>query len=499
MGKSYKYSDGTVPDICIIGAGYSGLTAGIQLKRELNLNSFTIFDENHDIGGTWLVNNYPGCACDVPSHLYSWSFELNPDWTETFSSSSEILTYMKRVVRKYELYGNIKLNTMVKSIIWNDSTLKWHVKTYNKVVKKEEERVFDIVMTGTGLLRTPKYPKEFETFKGTMIHSAEWDPTINLEDKIVGVVGSGSSAIQIIPSIASKVKELHCFQRKPAYVNERPQKTYSTLTKLLFRYIPPLMWFCRLFYFIYFELFRKFFDDGSWANNYGTTYSSKFLKQQIPDNEKLQKQLTPSFKYGCKRVLFHNDYYPTLNLSHVHLHTEKIIQIDGNKISCGDGTSQRIDVLILATGFEYRDYFDPLKVVGKDSIDVVQTWKENAPSGYLGIISNSMPNQFVLLGPTTALGHNSVVYMVECQVHFMITVLKEMMRRNAKCVLLKKETEDSYMEEVKSAMEKTVWVTGNCGSWYADTKGRITALWPYTCYEYWKRTKNVDFNHFEFF
>jgi len=498
MPKKVTYSDGKTPMICIIGAGFSGLCAAIKLKTELGLNSFVIYEGNSDVGGTWYSNTYPGCACDVPSHLYSFSFELNPDWSQNYSAQPEILDYLRKVTRKYELYSQIKFQTHVKSSIWVESIKKWKVTTVNKNSNQEEEQLFDLVVSGPGALRLPHVPSEFKAFKGPWCHSAEWDHSIDLKNKVVGIVGSGTSAVQIIPSIVPDVKELHVFQRRPAWVVPRQQFEFSKFVKTLFAYIPFFMLLYRSYIYVKNEFRYYAFKANSNIAKLAIKGSIKQLKRQIPDDKDLQIAMTPKFQFGCKRLMLTNDYYPALNRSHCTVHSAKIEKVNDHSITMENGMTQKLDVLILATGFLVQDFFAPLQVTGTNSTNILQKWKESEPRLYYGIVSSETPNYFVLLGPNTALGHNTVVFMIECQVEFMINVVREMLKRDAKYVAVKEDAEEVYMKSMKDQMAKTVWGTEKCGSWYANDAGIITALWPKNCTSYWRETRTVDFSKFNF-
>jgi len=492
------YADGSTPKICIVGAGFSGLTAAIKLKKDLGLETFTLFDENNDVGGTWLVNTYPGCACDVQSHLYSWSFELNPNWSKNFSPQAEIWEYIRNTALKYDLYKHIHFNSKVKSLVWDEQISQWRVTVINKETKGEKEELFDVVINGPGALRVPSYPKEFEDFKGQKVHTAEWDSSISLENKVVGVVGSGASAVQVIIDSAPKVKELHCYQRKPAWISPRPQYEFSSTMKWIFNIFPPIMWLYRWLIFFFAEIRHGFFMQDSWGSKFATWALVRNLKKQIPAENPKQEQLIPKYTLGCKRIIKSENYYPTLALSHVKVYTEKIKEIREDRIGLEDGTSQKLDVLILATGFKVQDFFDPMQIKGKDDIDVMQAWKKEGPQTYFGICTSIAPNMFILLGPNTGLGHNSIIFMIECQVDFAIQIIREMMERGSRSVAVKQSTEEEFMEEVEEQLNKTVWKQGNCDSWYANAQGKITTLWPWNCRTYWKRTKVVDFSKFDF-
>ncbi|KAG4073235.1 hypothetical protein HA402_008581 [Bradysia odoriphaga] len=498
MPKPVTYSDGSTPRICIIGAGFSGLCAAIKLKTELGLKTFIIYEGNDDVGGTWYSNTYPGCACDVPSHLYSFSFELNPDWSKNFSPQPEILDYLRKVARKYELYSKIKFQTHVKSTRWDESIRKWKVVLQNKLTNQEEEQIFDIVVSGPGALRLPNIPNQFKSFQGPWCHSAEWDNSIDLNNKVVGIVGSGTSAVQIIPSIVPKVKELHVFQRRSAWVLPRQQFEFPTFVKTLFSFIPFFMTLYRTFLYLSLEFRYYAFKANSYFGKAASKASMKFLKAQIPDDSNLRQTLTPKFKFGCKRMLLTNDYYPALNMPKTTIHTSTITQVGGNSFTMENGVTQKLDVLILATGFLVQDFFAPLQIIGKDSANILQKWKQSQPRLYYGIVSSEMPNHFTLLGPNTALGHNTVVFMIECQVDFMINLIREMINRDSKFVAVKEHVEEKYMASMKTKMRETVWGTEKCGSWYANNAGIITALWPKNCTSYWRETKAIDFEKFKF-
>jgi cation diffusion facilitator CzcD-associated flavoprotein CzcO len=465
----------------------------------LGLTSFTIFETNKDVGGTWLTNTYPGCACDVRSHLYSYSFELNPDWSESYSPQPEIWQYIKKVAQKYDLYPHIKFETEVKSMSWVESKNQWKVVTVDKNSNQAEEaKYFDIVINGPGALRLPNVPEQFKSFKGPMIHSAEWDPTVDLDNKIVGIIGSGASAVQIIPSIVKNVKELHVYQRKPAYVIPRPQTPFSKFTKAIFFYFPFITWLYRCFIFLTAEFLHPAFKKNSWMSFLGTKYSTRLITSQLPGRDDLQKQLTPKFSFGCKRLLISSDYYPALGQPHVKLHSQPIKSVEDQSILTEDGHLQKLDVLILATGYRVHDYFGPMQIYDKNGDDVLKSWKSTVPMTYYGIVSSGAPNHFILLGPNTALGHNTVVYMIECQVNFSVSVIREMMKRDAKYVCVKKRAEEKFMNWIQTELKDTVWGGTTCGSWYANDRGVITTLWPENCISYWNKTKNVNFSHFEF-
>ncbi|XP_037034951.1 FAD-binding monooxygenase ktnD-like [Bradysia coprophila] len=496
---SNTYSDGTTPTVCIIGSGFCGLCSAVKLKTDLGFENFVIYERNKDVGGIWLANTYPGCETDVPSHLYCFSFELNPNWSKHYGTSAEIQDYFSKVARKYDLYSHIKFETQVKSTIWVDFIKKWRVTIKNRVSKHEEVHLFDIVINACGGLRYPKIPEEFKNFKRPMWHSAEWEQSVDLTNKTVGIVGSGTSACQIIPNIVPKVKQLHVFQRRASWVVGRAQFEYSKFVKKLFLLIPFLLWLYRAYIFIKYEIRHHAFKGKSYFSELASRDSIELLKSQIPNNKDLQEAMTPKFQFGCKRLLVTNDYYPALNQSNCTVHNSKITKVTDNSIIMENGVSQELDVLILATGFRAQEYFAPIELIGANSVDILKKWLDNEPPKvYYGIVDRQVPNHFFLIGPNTAIFHSSVFFMAECQVSFIIRLVREMMARNAKTVTVKEHAVEEYMKYMQKHMGNTVWGTEDCGGWTASKAGITTILWPMNSTAYWLQTRKINYSHFDF-
>ncbi|KAG4072860.1 hypothetical protein HA402_002603 [Bradysia odoriphaga] len=488
-----------MPEIGIIGAGMSGLCAAVQLQKKLAITSFTIFEKNPDVGGTWLSNTYPGCACDVASHLYSFSFELNPTWSENYSAQPEILDYVKDVARKHRIYEHIKFQHEVKTLTWNDHLKKWIVRYVNASIAKadDETQMFDIIVMAPGGLRIPHIPNELKAFTGPAMHTAEWNHQIDLKNKRVAVIGSGASAVQVIPSIVDDVQTLHCYQRKPPYIMPRAQFTFPNFLKKIFFYIPFIMWLYRCMIYVRHELLHKAFYAGSLFNKLAHALTKKYRQSELRAHKHLLDDLTPKYGFGCKRVILSEQYYAAMTRPNLHVHTSHIDKIVDRTICTKDGTKEEIDVLIMATGFKVHDYCSPMQVFGKDGQNLLQSWVDKEPRSYYGIVFNSSPNLFALLGPNTALGHSSVIFMIECQVNFMINAVREMMRRNAKVINLKVAAEDEFMDKLKADLKNTVWNSEDCGSWYVNGRGVITTLWGDNCTNYWRQTRTTDWSKFE--
>ncbi|OXA47564.1 baeyer-Villiger monooxygenase [Folsomia candida] len=485
------------PKICIIGAGFSGIAAGVQLKKQLNIDDYVIFDENEDVGGTWLVNKYPGCACDVASHLYSYSFEPNPDWSWAYSPQQEIWRYLQRVAKKHDLYKNMKFSHKVNKVAWDETINKWRLVVTNTVTNDKAELIFDLIISGIGGLRVPHTPEEFKAFTGTRIHSAEWDTSVKLEDKTVAVIGSGASAVQIIPNIVKKVKKLIVYQRHPAWVLPRMQFQVPDWLKWAFASVPGLREMYRSFIFLSNELAYPTFIQGSLMQKLGAKLGDHYLNRKFADNPALLEKVRPNYELGCKRITPSNEYYPALAHPNVEVVRDKITKVGTNSITTENGDEKKIDVLILATGFKVQEFFSPLEIRVKGGMDLMELWREKGPSAYMGICSSVAPNWFMLLGPNTGLGHNSIIFTIECQLNYVLQVIKEMIERDSKVVCVKEFIEQGYMVEMMEDMKPMVWGTG-CASWYADSRGVVTALSPYTLMTCWRHTRTLNENDFNF-
>ncbi|KAF8929403.1 monooxygenase [Dissophora ornata] len=496
MGLTKTYKDGTTPVVAIIGAGFSGLCAAIRLQTQLDLKTFQIFELEPDLGGTWWSNTYPGAACDVASINYQFSFEPNYDWSHRFAPQPEIWAYMRRVAKKYNLYEKIRFRTEITHVEWNQSRQKWVLDYMNLATSERSVMEADIVFSGTGPLRIPQIPKQFENFEGPKWHTAQWDHSFDLTNKRVAVVGSGASAIQVVPSIVDKVQTLEFYQRTPTYIVPRRNGAYSKLWKFMFRYVP-------FFHFINFKL-------NYWTSELTINIFSNKLIHVLPRtlatclawfyrmwqvrDKVLRQKLTPKYEMGCRRVVVSSNYFPALVKKNVNVHTEAISGIKGNKLMLSDGSIQEVDALILATGFKVQDMIPPKFLIGKNGIDLQERWGKN-PSTYYGLTSPETPNLFFLLGPNTGLGHNSVLFMIETQVEHAIKAISYMMAKNLSSLEVTPKACDDFMKDLDSKMEKKVW-SSTCQSWYQNEEGRVTALWWGSCGQYWWRLRNFNSKHF---
>ncbi|KAG0233620.1 hypothetical protein BGX31_004793 [Mortierella sp. GBA43] len=455
MGLTKTYKDGTTPVVAIIGAGFSGLCAAIRLQTQLDLKTFHVFELEPDLGGTWWSNTYPGAACDVASINYQFSFEPNYDWSHRFAPQAEIWAYMRRVAKKYNLYEKIRFRTEITHVEWNQDRQKWILDYMNLATGEKSVMEADIVFAGTGPLRIPQIPKQFEDFEGPKWHTAQWNHSFDLTNKRVAVVGSGASAIQVVPSIVDKVKTLEFYQRTPTYIVPRRNGAYSSLWKFMFRYIP-------FFHFIYFKL--NYYSSELTIN----VFSNKLI-HRIPRsfatmlawvyriwqvrNKALREKLTPKYEMGCRRVVVSSNYFPALVKKNVNVHTEAIASVKGNTLILKDGSVQEVDALVLATGFKVQDILPPKFLVGKNGVDLMEKWGKN-PFTYYGITTPQTPNLFLLLGPNTGLGHNSVLFMIETQVEFAIKSISHMMANNLSSLEVTNKACEDFIEELDSKMKE---------------------------------------------
>lgn len=487
------------PSIAIIGAGIGGICAAVQIQKQIGIDNFIIYEKEAEVGGTWWLNTYPGCACDVPSHVYSFSFAPNPNWTKKFSPAPEILEYLKGVVNSFDLRKYIKFNTPVIKADWIEEKQHWQLVTKHKD-ESEQIAIADILIIGTGVFSAPNIPANIVSkFSGQWTHSAQWKKDTQIANKSVAVIGSGASAIQIVPTIAPEVKELYVFQRTPAWVQRKRDYYYASWWKSLIHYIPPIGKVYRAMLFLRNELTQRVFQrTGTISNLLVKAASADFAaqyKNRIP-LESMRKDLTPNYQIGCKRVILSDDYFETFQRKNVQLITDPIDHVEGNIIYSGDGTQTKVDTIVLATGFLVETFFAPMRLYGKGGVELLDLWEAKKPEAYYGINCHQFPNLFFLLGPNSGLGHNSIIFIIECQVNAVVHIIGEMMAKNVGVTEIKKEIQEQFNNQLQQDLKRTVWASG-CKSWYySEEKGNFT-LWPFSCIEFWKQTRKITMKDFE--
>ncbi len=475
-------------DIAILGTGFSGLGMAIKLKQK-GYNDFTVLERNTDVGGTWFVNNYPGCACDVPSHLYSFSFAPNPTWSRTFSPQNEIQNYLRNCAEKYEVIDHIKFETNVEDASWEQD--HWEIKT-NKGTYSSR-----VLVAGTGALSEPLTPDipGIESFEGPIFHSAEWRHDLDLSGKIIASIGTGASAIQYVPEIQKDVAQLDVYMRTPPWIMPHPDRGVSEIERKIYEILPPLQLAMRAGIFWARETFALAFTSQRWLMGIGEKISSRHLRNQVKDPT-LRDALTPTFKMGCKRVLLSNKFYPTLQKENVTLVNSGISSVTKNGVVTKDGIEHKADVIIFGTGFKVAEMPAASRIRGKSGVYLSTAWK-GSPRALLGTTVPDFPNLFLLMGPNTGLGHNSMVYMIESQIHYTIEALKEMQKGNFDTIEAKHESLDKFVSKVDSKMEGTVWLSG-CNSWYLDENGRNPSLWPGFSWQFRSAARKLENNQYIF-
>jgi cation diffusion facilitator CzcD-associated flavoprotein CzcO len=467
--------------VVIVGAGFAGICMGVSLKKA-GIHDFVIIEGEDGPGGTWRVNTYPGAACDVQSHLYSFSFEPNPNWSRMFSPQEEILKYQEHCCEKYGLNPHCEFNTYVQSATLDEHEGKWRVEASNGVTY-----IADFVVSGSGGLSKPAYPdiQGKESFKGPAFHSAQWDHTVSLKGKRVAVIGSGASAIQLVPAIVDEVTHIDYYQRTPSWVLPKPDREVTSVEKSLFKAIPALQNLYRGAIYAAMEARAVGFVVDPRIMSLAQKFAEGFIKKEIKDPE-LRKKVTPTYTMGCKRILMANDYYPALAKEHVEVITDSISSIDQQGITTSDGKHRPVDVIIYCTGFYAAENVLQFDIIGKEGRNLDQEWQDGAEA-YLGTAVSGYPNMFIIVGPNTGLGHNSMIYMIESQVHYIMEALKYARKNDVQLLDVKPEVQKQYNEKIHARLDKSVWNAG-CTSWYRTKSGKNTTLWPGFTFEFRART-----------
>ncbi|MDQ7907872.1 NAD(P)/FAD-dependent oxidoreductase [Phytohabitans sp. ZYX-F-186] len=473
--------------IAVIGAGFSGLGAAIRLKQR-GYDDFVVLDRGTEVGGTWRDNTYPGCACDVPSHLYSFSFDLNPEWSRSFSPQPEIWYYLRRCVDAYGLEPHLRMGHEVHGAAWDGG--RWVVETSRGTYSA------DVLISASGGLCEPAQPKlpGLETFTGPVFHSARWRHDVDLTGRRVAVVGTGASAIQFVPAIAADVARLHLFQRTPPWVLPKADRPISRLERRAFRAVPGAQRLARTgIYWL-----REFYQGTAFLQpvmmRLGQRMARSHLRRQVPDPA-LREKLTPRYRMGCKRVLLSNDYYPALTRSNVEVVTEGIAEVRPDAVVTADGTARPIDAIIFGTGFHVNDAPIAQRIRGRDGRTLAEAW-QGSPRAYLGTTVAGFPNLFLLLGPGTGTGHTSVVFMMECQLAYVLDALRHLDRGGDGAIEPTAAAQHAFISTMDKKMAGTVWQAG-CRSWYQDSTGRVSAIWPGYTWSYRLRTRRFDPAHYE--
>ncbi|KQQ42043.1 flavin-containing monooxygenase [Nocardioides sp. Leaf307] len=459
-------------DHLVVGAGFAGLCAAIQLDAD-GERDFVVLEKGGDVGGTWRDNTYPGAACDVPSQLYSYSFAPNPDWSMSFSPQPEIQAYIQRVARESGVLDRFVFDTALETATWRAEEQAWLVET-----SRGDYLARDLVV-GAGGLSEPKLPdiEGLASFGGEVFHSARWDHTADLTGKRVAVIGTGASAIQIIPEVAERAEHLDVYQRTAPWVMPRHDRTYSRLEKAALRHVPGLQKAYRTAIYWGRESYVPPFTLAPAVLLPARKAAEANIARSISDPE-LRAKVTPDFQIGCKRILISNRYYPALARPTTELVTDRIARLTERGIVTADGTEREVDVVIVATGFHTTELPITEHLVGRTGRTLAARWKESGMAAYKGTTVPEFPNLFLLVGPNTGLGHSSMVFMIESQVAYVRDAIRTMRRHRYATVEPTERATAAWNESLQQRMDRTVWSTGGCSSWYQDEHGRNTTLWP---------------------
>ncbi|KAK5073177.1 hypothetical protein LTS08_004260 [Lithohypha guttulata] len=500
--------DHTEAAVVIIGGGISGMCTAIDLIQRNKCKNFVILERSGGVGGTWRDNKYPGCCCDVWSHLYSYSFEQNSDWTREYPGQEEILRYLVGVAQKYELYRYVRFNSTVESAKWDDATKKWHVDVRVEGSKDSEfgsQYILksDFLVSAVGQLNQPKAPsiEGIETFKGKLMHSARWDWSYDLRGKKVAIIGNGATAAQIIPEIVKEVDHLTIHQRTPNWVIPRLDEPIPEWKRSMYRYLPyvrhrkraDMMDFREAFY-------NAVFDNNHPVAQFLEGQAKDHMRAQLPDRPDLWEKLQPKYKIGCKRVIISDDYLPVFSRDNVKLETGRIDRITEKGIVT-DGHEEEYDLIICATGFKTVEFMHPIEITGSAGRTLQSVWKEGGEALY-GITVESLPNFGMLYGPNTNLGHNSIILMIEAQSRYINALIKEVLqaRRDGGQLTIKPKEQrvKTYNEEIQRELQQSSFNDPGCGSWYKrEDNGKITQNWSRTVVDYQKMLSNIDWNEYE--
>jgi cation diffusion facilitator CzcD-associated flavoprotein CzcO len=471
--------------VAILGAGFAGLGMAIKLKQA-GIDDFVVLERDSDVGGTWWANTYPGCQCDIPSHLYSYSFALNPEWTRTYPKQPEIARYLRGCAERFGIVEHLRLGCEVTGAQWDEDAQRWQIQTSNGELSAE------VCIAAPGPLSDPAIPElpGLETFAGETFHTARWRHDVPLTGRRVAVIGTGASAIQAVPTIQPQVARLDVFQRTPPWVVPHRDRPITRLERAVYRRVPALQRLVRSGVYWSRELLVPGLAYRPALMGAVERLARRHLERQVRD-PRLRAKLLPSYRIGCKRILPSNHWYPALTKPNVELVTDAIREVRPDGVLTGDGTLHKADVIIFATGFHVTDIQWADRVRGRGGVGLDEVW-QGSPQAYRGTTVTGFPNLFLLVGPNTGLGHNSIVFMIEAQLAYVMDALRTMETRGAGALEVRPEVQARYNDRLQRRLRRTVWNSGGCQSWYIDANGRNSTIWPTFTWRYWQQTRRFD-------
>ncbi|MEE1759610.1 MULTISPECIES: flavin-containing monooxygenase [unclassified Streptomyces] len=494
MGE-HKGGNGPHVRVAVVGSGFGGLGAAVRLRRE-GITDFVVLERAGSVGGTWRDNDYPGCACDVPSHLYSFSFATDYAWPRAFSGQEHIRAYLEHVTDVFGLRPHLRFDSEVLRMAWDTERLCWDIETSGGPLSA------DFVVSATGPLSDPKVPTEAElpglgSFPGKVFHSARWDHGYDLRGKRVAMIGTGASAIQIVPAIQPEVGRLTLFQRTPPWVLPRVDRGISGAERWLHERLPfaaqarrGLLWGVR-------ELQVQAFTKRPNQLGLVERLAKRHMARSVKDPE-LRARLTPDYRIGCKRILLSNTYYPAITRPNVDVVASGLAKVDGSTLVAADGTAAEVDAIVFGTGFHVTDMPIADRVVGADGRTLAEAWAGSGMRSLRGASAAGFPNWMTIIGPNTGLGNSSMILMIESQLNYMADFVRQLGVLGGRVALdARPGAVDAWTARVHKRMERTVWNTGGCTSWYLDASGRNTTVWPGTTTEFRSATRRVDLSEYE--
>ena len=476
--------------VAVIGSGFGGLGAAVRLRQE-GITDFVVLERGDSVGGTWRDNSYPGCACDVPSHLYSFSFAPNPDWPRTFSGQPEIRAYLERITDRFRLRPHLRLRHEVLSARWDAAAARWQLET------SRGRYSADVLVAACGPLSDPSVPDlpGLDGFPGEVFHSARWNHDYDLAGKRVAVVGTGASAIQIVPMIQPRVERLVLLQRTPPWVMPRVDRDITAAERWVFRRFPATQRALRTALWGLRE-----FQTGAFTKRPGMLRAAEALaKRNIDQHIKdpgLRARLTPDYRFGCKRVLLSSAYYPALARPNVDVVASGLSEVRGSTVVAADGTEHEVDAIVFSTGFHVTDMPIGSRITGATGRTLAEEWQDGM-AALRGTTVSGFPNLLLVIGPNTGLGSSSMVLMIESQLNYLADYLRSLDATGLRALVPTAGAQRRWNDDVQRRMTRTVWTTGGCRSWYLDANGRNTSLWPSTTAHFRRETRRVDLAEYD--
>lgn len=477
--------------VTIIGAGFGGIGMAVRLKRA-GFNEIAVFEKAGDVGGVWRDNSYPGAACDVPSHLYSFSFAPKHDWSRRFAPQEEIFDYLRETAARFDVLRHVRLNTEVEGASFDEAAGQWTVR-----LADGSTHTSDVLITAVGQLSRPAFPpiRGMTSFEGEIFHSATWNHDFDLAGKKVAVIGAGASAIQFVPHVQKQAASLTLLQRNPAHVLPKPDYAYAEAASAAFATVPGLHALSRWATYWQLEPRSVAFTRFPQVMAILERRFEKSLRNQVKDPVK-RALLTPRDPIGCKRILLSNDYYPAVVQDNVSIINDAIVEVRPRGVATEDGAVHEADAIILGTGFQATDFLAPMHITGREGLDLNEAWREGAEA-HLGISVTGFPNLFMLYGPNTNLSHSSIVYMLESQIAYILQSVRKLADEGAKSIEIRSDVQDDFNDRIQKRIRASIWDKG-CTSWYKTAAGKNTNNWPGSTLTYRLKTRRPDWTHFTF-